>query len=161
MSALATIAIAEASGSAEIADARTLFREYARWLDFDLAYQGFDEELASLPGKYARPAGRLLLATTADPTAGVLALRPLAPGIAEVKRLYVRPAFRGRQLGEALVLSVIAEARAIGYAALRLDTIGSKMHAAVALYRRHGFVDIPAYYESPIAGTVFMELRLA
>ncbi len=140
---------------------RALFGEYADWLGFSLEYQGFAAELAGLPGKYARPAGRLLLARVADQPAGIVALRPLEPGIAELKRLFVRPAFRGQRLGEALVERTIAEARAVGYQALRLDTIRGKMDAAMALYRRYGFVEVPAYYASPIAGTAYLELKLA
>ncbi|MFI4989245.1 MAG: GNAT family N-acetyltransferase [Alphaproteobacteria bacterium] len=155
------IVVVDADGPADLALVRELFLEYASWLGFSLDYQGFAEELAGLPGKYAPSEGRLLLARGEGGAAGVAALRPLAPGIAEMKRLYVRPAFRGRRVGELLVDRLIAEARAIGYRAIRLDTIEDKMAAAMALYRRRGFVDIPAYYPSPIAGTAYMELTLA
>jgi GNAT superfamily N-acetyltransferase len=152
--------IEDARGPGDMAVVRELFREYARWLGFSLAYQGFEEELAGLPGKYAPPPGRLLLARAGAAVAGVVALRPLATGMCEMKRLYVRPAFRGERIGEALIERVVAEARSIGYSAMRLDTIVGKMPAAVALYRARGFVDIPAYYASPIPGTAYMELRL-
>ena len=160
MTAAAAISIAQVRGTADIASARELFLDYAHLIGFSLAYQGFEEELAGLPGKYAPPAGRLLLARIGEEAAGVVALRPLEAGICEMKRLYVRPAFRGRRLGEALVERLIAEARAIGYRTMRLDTVVAKMPAAVALYRSTGFVDIPAYYASPIPGTAFMELQL-
>ncbi|HUI18104.1 MAG TPA: N-acetyltransferase [Alphaproteobacteria bacterium] len=160
MTETAAITIADARGPADIAAARELFLDYQRGLGFDLAYQGFAEELAGLPGKYAPPAGRLLLARAGEEAAGVVALRPLEAGICEMKRLYVRSGFRGRHVGEALVERLIADARAIGYAAMRLDTVAAKMPAAVALYRRTGFGDIPAYYASPIPGTAYMELRL-
>ncbi|MGO8868705.1 MAG: GNAT family N-acetyltransferase [Alphaproteobacteria bacterium] len=155
-----TVTIEDAREPDDMAVVRELFREYARWLGFSLAYQGFEEELAGLPGKYAHPPGRLLLARAGAAVAGVVALRPLETSICEMKRLYVRPAFRGERIGEALIDRVIAEARAIGYRAMRLDTIVGKMPAAVALYRARGFVDIPAYYASPIPGTAYMELRL-
>ena len=162
MSAAATMTmtIEDAHGPEDMAVVRELFCEYARWLGFSLAYQGFEEELAGLPGKYAQPAGRLLLARAGGAVAGAVALRPLESGVCEMKRLYVRPAFRGERIGEALIERVIAEARAIGYRAMRLDTIVGKMPAAMALYRARGFVDIPAYYASPIPGTAYMELRL-
>lgn len=155
-----TVTIEDAREPEDMAVVRELFGEYARWLGFSLAYQGFEEELAGLPGKYAQPAGRLLLARAGEAVAGVVALRPLEAGICEMKRLYVRPAFRGERIGEALIERVIAEARAIGYRAMRLDTIVGKMPAAIALYRARGFVDIPAYYPSPVPGTAYMELRL-
>ena len=160
MTAAAAITIADSRGPADIAAVRELFLDYARLIGFSLAYQDFEAELAGLPGKFAPPAGRLLLARVGEEAAGVVALRALEAGICEMKRLFVRPAFRGRGLGEALVEHVIAEARVIGYASMRLDTVAAKMPAAVALYRSTGFVDIPAYYASPIPGTAFMELRL-
>lgn len=142
---------------------RALFVEYAESLGFSLGYQGFDAELAELPGKYAPPTGALLLARAGGAAAGIVALRQLTPEISEMKRLYVRPAYRGLRtseglsIGRALALSIVAEARALGYQRLRLDTIAGKMEAAMKLYRSMGFVDIPPYYPSPIPGTVYME----
>ncbi|WP_424814470.1 GNAT family N-acetyltransferase [Roseococcus sp. YIM B11640] len=138
-----------------------LFREYAAGLDVDLAYQGFEAELAALPGKYAPPAGRLLLAHGEDGEAlGCIALRPLPEaGCCEMKRLYVRPAGRGLGLGAALVEALAGEARTAGHRELRLDTLPS-MTAAIALYRRLGFEPMAPYYETPVAGTVFLRLIL-
>ncbi len=160
MSAVA-IAIADAAGAADIETARELFLEYARALGFSLCFQGFDEEVAALPGAYAPPAGRLLLARADAAAAGVVALRPLEPGICEMKRLYVRPVFRGQGIGEALVDRVTAEAKAVGYRRMRLDTIADRMQAAIALYRARGFLEIPAYYHNPLPGVLYLELALS
>jgi putative acetyltransferase len=144
----------------QIAQARELFLEYAGSLGFSLRFQGFDEELKNLPGSYAPPLGRLLLAQHDDQAAGCVALRPLDSSICEMKRLYVRPAFRGKSLGKILVDRVIAEARDSGYQRMRLDTITSSMKDAIALYRRRGFEEIPPYRENPIAGALYLELVL-
>jgi ribosomal protein S18 acetylase RimI-like enzyme len=138
---------------------RSLFEEYAASLDTDLCFQGFAEELAGLPGDYAPPGGRLLLALQDGQTAGCIALRPLNTGVCEMKRLYVRPAFRAHGIGRALVDRLIREARSAGYQHLRLDTLPS-MTGAQALYRRLGFREIAPYYDSPVEGTVFLELQL-
>ena len=138
---------------------RSLFEEYAASLDTDLCFQGFAEELAGLPGDYAPPSGRLLLALKDGQTAGCIALRPLNTGVCEMKRLYVRPAFRAHGIGRALVDRLIHEARSAGYQHLRLDTLPS-MTGAQALYRRLGFREIAPYYDSPVEGTVFLELQL-
>jgi ribosomal protein S18 acetylase RimI-like enzyme len=143
----------------EIEMARSLFREYAGGLEVDLCFQNFDEELATLPGGYAPPKGRLLLAWDGTEAAGCAALRWFAEAIGEMKRLYVRPAWRGTGLGRALAKAVIAEARLAGYTKLRLDTL-STMTTAQRLYRALGFHEIPAYRDNPVHGTSYMELTL-
>ena len=149
----------QAATPGDVQKARELFLEYAAWLKVDLCFQGFDEELAALPGKYAPPQGRLLLAGVEGEAVGCIALRPLEPGVGEVKRLYVRSAFRGRGIAKKLAEELLAAAPAIGYARLRLDTLAF-MHEAAALYRSLGFVDIAPYYDNPLQGVVYMELRL-
>ena len=145
---------------------KALFREYARSLGFSLAYQDFDKELADFPGKYAAPAGALLLATVGGAAAGTVALRKLDDGICEMKRLYVKPEYRGRRtadgrsIGRALAEYIVAIGRERGYQRLRLDTIGGKMRQALSLYRSMGFVEIPPYYASPIPDTAYLELVL-
>jgi ribosomal protein S18 acetylase RimI-like enzyme len=138
-----------------------LFRAYAASLPIDLGYQGFDDELAALPGKYAPPTGALLIARAADGAPlGCVAMRPLEEaGACEMKRLYVAPEGRGLGLGKQLALAIIDAARAAGYREMRLDTLAS-MHEAQALYRSLGFTEIAPYYASPIENTVFMRLRL-
>jgi ribosomal protein S18 acetylase RimI-like enzyme len=153
-----SIDIVPATSEDHIATARRLFKEYEASLGIELTFQGFAEEVAGLPGAYAPPAGRLLLATGAEP-AGCVALRPLGGGICEMKRLYVRPTARGARLGRRLAETVIREARAIGYARMRLDTLPS-MKEAFALYQTLGFREIAPYYATPIVGTRFMELSL-
>jgi len=155
-----TLGIRAAASTRQIDQARALFREYETLLGVDLSFQGFEQELAGLPGAYTPPSGRLILAVDGDTPAGCVALRPLAAGVCEMKRLYVRPAARGARVGRLLAETVIAEARAIGYARMRLDTLPS-MKEAIALYRSLGFVEVAPYYASPVAGTLFMELALA
>ena len=138
---------------------RELFQEYARGLEVDLSFQGFTEELATLPGAYAPPAGALLLGREDEEPAGCVALRPLEPGIAELKRLYVRPAYRGSGWGRLLAERAIAEARAAGHTHLRLDTLPS-MAGAHRLYSALGFVAIPPYRHNPVPGSAFLELHL-
>lgn len=138
---------------------RELFREYTDSLGVDLAFQGFEAELAALPGKYAPPAGRLLLAWRDAAPLGCVALRPLGAGDCEMKRLYVRPQARGERLGRQLAQRVCAEARSAGYARICLDTLPS-MASAQALYRSLGFVPIEPYVFNPIAGTQFLALDL-
>jgi putative acetyltransferase len=149
-----------ADGSADFATARALFEEYQRSLGFSLCFQNFDAELAGLPGASAPPEGRLLLAFADDAPAGCIALRKIEEEICEMKRLWVRPAFRGTGLGRRLVEDVLREARGIGYRRIRLDTLPS-MTAAQALYLSLGFTDIPPYNDHPIEGTRFMEAPLA
>lgn len=152
--------ISEARSKEDLAEIATLFRAYAASLEVDLAYQGFEAELAALPGKYAPPTGRLLLARAPDGTPiGCAALRPLDAAICEMKRLYVAPAGRGRGLGAQLVQALLREAEAIGYREIRLDSLPS-MGTAIALYRRHGFEEMAPYYDTPVAGTVFLRRRL-
>jgi putative acetyltransferase len=144
----------------EIGQARQLFEEYAARLKIDLCFQNFDKELAGLPGEYAPPDGRLLLAIEDDQLAGCVALRKIGAGTCEMKRLFVRPAFRGKGLGRKLAETIIAEAREIGYDRMRLDTLPGKMDQAIGIYRSLGFKEIPAYYHNPVTGAMFMELAL-
>jgi ribosomal protein S18 acetylase RimI-like enzyme len=153
-----SIDIVPAIAPEQIAAARQLFKEYEASLGIELTFQGFQQEVADLPGAYAPPAGRLFLATGAEP-AGCVALRSLGAGICEMKRLYVRPTARGARLGRRLADTVIREARAIGYVRMRLDTLPS-MKEAFALYQTLGFHEIAPYYATPIVGTRFMELGL-
>lgn len=149
--------IGPARSAADFDATARLFGAYASSLDIDLSYQDFAAELASLPGKYAPPAGALLIAR--DPHGeelGCVALRPIAPdGCCEMKRLYVAPPGRGLGLGRALVDAIIGEAARIGYREMRLDTLPT-MTAALALYRQAGFVPIEPYYDTPVAGTIFL-----
>lgn len=152
--------ILQAETETEIAAARGLFREYETWFGLDLCFQGFEAELAALPGKYAPPAGRLLLAYSDDKLAGCIAMREIEDGVCEMKRLFVRDEFRGARIGVALIEKLITDAREIGYKKMRLDTFPPKMGKAVSLYAAHGFVAIPRYYDNPHEGVLFMELTL-
>ena len=152
--------IREATTATDIALARALFAEYARWLKVDLCFQGFDEELRTLPGAYAPPRGRLLIAGRDADAFACIALRPLAqPAVGEIKRLYVQPAQRGEGWGMRLVAALLAEARAIGYEELKLATL-DWMNAARALYEETGFRACAPYYVNPLPGVVYMSLRL-
>jgi len=139
---------------------RALFLEYGQSLGFSLCFQGFDAELRELPGMYAPPAGRLLLARARGEAAGCVGIHPLGPAVAEMKRLFVRPAFRGEGLGRILALRACEEARGAGYRKIRLDTVGGIMDPAIALYRDLGFSEIPPYRENPIAGALYLEKTL-
>jgi SAM-dependent methyltransferase/GNAT superfamily N-acetyltransferase len=151
--------IRTASSTSDIEAIRVLFREYAASLGFDLCFQDFERELAELPGPYASPSGRLLLAMAEVP-AGCVALKPLGDGVCEMKRLYVRKSHRKNRLGRTLVEHIIKEARGLGYRAIRLDTVPGVMGRAVALYRSLGFREIPPYCHNPVQGALFLELPL-
>ena len=150
----------QAESPKQISQARELFLEYAQSLGFSLCFQNFDKELADLPGDYAPPAGRLLLAELDGQLAGCIALHKLEPGICEMKRLYLRPQFRGKGLGRALADRIIAEARQLGYKFMRLDTVEPVMKDAVGMYRKLGFKEIAPYCSNPMPGTLYMELQL-
>ncbi len=152
--------ITQALSDNDIETVRALFRAYAESLPFSLAFQGFEPELAGLPAPYVPPGGCLLLARHDDLTTGVVGLKPLAPGIAEIKRLYVVPEARGQGLGKRLAERAIAEARAKGYARVRLDTHRPSMGAAIALYRSLGFREIPPYGPDLAGDIAFFEKTL-
>ena len=156
---MALFDIVPAADEEAVRACRELFVEYQRGLGVSLCFQGFDRELATLPGDYAPPAGRLFLARVGGQPAGCIALRSLAAGVAEMKRLYVRPQFRAVGLGRALAERVIGEARAIGYASMKLDTLPS-MRSAQRLYAELGFRDAARYNDNPVEGVRFMALEL-
>jgi putative acetyltransferase len=156
----ARVTLVDATTPDQLAVARALFEEYAAWLGVDLAFQGFAAELASLPGSYAPPHGRLLLAFLDSEAVGCVALRPLGKGICEMKRLFVRGAWRRQGVGRLLTERVVQEARSIGYRTMRLDTLAS-MRPAIELYEALGFARCAAYYDTPLADTLFLELPLA
>lgn len=151
--------IAEARWPRDRTLVEDLFREYVAALDEDISFQDVSSELAGLPGKYARPSGMVLIAWLGDEAAGVVAYRPIEPGICEMKRLYVRPDCRGHEIGRTLAERLIEEARAAGYRTMVLDTLAS-MGAALTLYRALGFTPIPAYYDNPLPGATYMGLEL-
>ena len=144
---------------ADIPEVREMMREYVDWIGLDLAFQEIDDELSALPGEYAPPHGALFVVPGGDGLVAMIALRPLDGTIAEMKRLFVRPAARGQGLAKQLIAQVLDEARRLGYAEIRLDTL-PMMGDAQALYAAMGFADIEAYYDTPIAGTRFMAKRL-
>jgi ribosomal protein S18 acetylase RimI-like enzyme len=154
------LSFAQAETPAQIIQARELFLEYAQSLGFSLCFQNFDKELANLPGDYAPPEGRLRLAEFEGQLVGCVALHKLEPGICEMKRLYLRPQFRGKGLGRVLADRIVAEARQIGYKCMRLDTVEPVMKDAVGMYRKLGFKEIAPYRTNPMAGTLYMELLL-
>lgn len=154
------LTLTQVESPAQIEQARELLLEYAQSLGFSLCFQSFDQELAGLPGDYAPPDGRLLLASYRDQLAGCVALHMLEPGVCEMKRLYLRPQFRGRGLGRVMAETLIAEARVIGCRNMRLDTVEPVMPNAVAMYRRLGFKEIEPYRPNPIAGALYFELEL-
>jgi putative acetyltransferase len=152
--------IVQAQSPEDIDRARELFEEYAAWLGINLCFQNFEKEVAELPGGYAPPSGRLFLAFDDDQVSGCVALRALGDRVCEMKRLYVRPDFRGKGLGRELTAAVIDAGREIGYERMRLDTLPGRMDRAIAMYRALGFREIEAYYHNPVAGVTFMELSL-
>jgi GNAT superfamily N-acetyltransferase len=158
---IAGLRMTQASSPAQIALVRELFLEYAKSLGFSLCFQSFDQELEGLPGGYSPPDGRLLIADYEGEVAGCVALHKLEPGICEMKRLYLRPAFRGKGLGRRLAETILNEARSIGYQRLRLDTVERVMRDAVELYRALGFREIAPYRANPMEGTLYMELVLS
>jgi putative acetyltransferase len=155
------VKIVQAQSPEDIDRTRELFQEYAGWLGINLCFQNFEKELAELPGEYVPPTGRLFLAVDGSQIAGCVALRSIGEGACEMKRLYVRPDFRGKGLGRELTDAVISAGRQIGYERMRLDTLPGKMDRAIAMYRSLGFREIDAYYHNPVAGATFMELSLA
>jgi putative acetyltransferase len=157
---LSECVLGEAKTPEDLAQARRLFRAYADWLGVDLCFQGFERELAELPGCYAPPAGRLLIARVGGDVVGCVGLRPLEPGVCEMKRLWVEPGFAGRGIGRALAERIIDVARSLGYRRMRLDTIPERMPAAQHVYAALGFREIPPYYHNPLAGVVMLELSL-
>jgi putative acetyltransferase len=154
-----TISIAEARWPEDRATVESLFREYIGSLHEDISFQNVDNELVGLPGKYARPTGVVLIAREGDAAAGAIAYRMFEPGVCEMKRLYVRPAYRGRGLARDLANELIEDARVRGYRTMLLDTLRS-MQAARALYRDLGFVPVEPYYDNPLPGVMYMALEL-
>lgn len=143
----------------QIEQVRRLFVEYTEFLNVDLSFQGLEVELAGLPGKYGPPDGALLLAEDRGRAAGCVGLRRLSPGVCEMKRLYVRPAYRNSGLGRELAVQIIEKARRLGYRCMRLDTL-DRLEEAVALYDSLGFRKIAPYYDNPLAGVIYWELAL-
>jgi len=159
MMAGARLRITEARWPQDRTLVETLFREYVESLDEDISFQGVASELAGLPGKYARPDGLVLIAWLGDEVAGCIALRPIEPGVCEMKRLYVRPGFRGQSVGRSLVEALIEHARLMRYRTMVLDTLAS-MQAALTLYRALGFKPVRAYYDNPLPGATYLGLDL-
>jgi ribosomal protein S18 acetylase RimI-like enzyme len=157
---LSEVTIGQATGPEDISHARRLIRAYADWLAVDLCFQGFERELSALPGAYAPPAGRLLLAKAGGDVVGCVGLRPLEPGICEMNRLWVEPGFSGAGIGRRLAETIVHTAREIGYGKMRLDTLPERMPAAQHLYRSLGFREIPPYYDNPLRGVTMLELEL-
>ena len=156
---MADVVLSAVSSGEDLAHVRALFEEYAASIGFSLSFQGFERELAELPGRYAPPSGQILLARVDRAVAGCVALRDLGEGVCEMKRLFVRPAFNGKGCGRRLASAIVEEARRAGYRTMRLDTAPS-MQAAAGLYESLGFHDIPPYNDNPMPGVRFLELAL-
>lgn len=154
------IEIVQATAPDDIEHGRRLFRAYAAWLNVDLCFQDFEAELAGLPGSYAPPRGRLLLAKADGEVAGCVGLRPLEDGICEMKRLWVEPGFGGTGIGRRLTEAIVNAGHELGYQAMRLDTMPERLKAAGRIYETLGFEKIPDYYHNPLEGVVMYELKL-
>lgn len=141
-------------------ETKRLFREYEKWLNVSLCFQGFEEEVNTLPGKYSPPEGRLYIVKYDGKYSGCIALRKIEDGICEMKRLFLKEELRGKGIGNTLVTKIINDAKAIGYKTMRLDTIKEKMPKAVEIYTKHGFVETEQYYHNPNPHTLFLELDL-
>ncbi len=152
--------ILQAQTADDIETVRALFREYQRFLEVDLRFQGFAEELATLPGRYAPPQGRLLLAWAGEQAAGCVALRPLENGVCEMKRLFIRSAYRGQGLGLMLAQRIIHEAITVGYTVMRLDTLDT-LERAMRIYENLGFQRCAPYYANPLPGVVYWQRALS
>lgn len=152
--------IIEVNNDELIAETKLLFLEYEKWLNVSLCFQGFEDEVQTLPGKYAPPDGRLYLVKSEESYCGCIALRKLEDSICEMKRLYLIEKTRGKGIGNTLVAKIVQDAKTIGYKKMRLDTIKEKMPKAVEIYTKHGFVEIKPYYHNPNPHTLFMELDL-
>jgi ribosomal protein S18 acetylase RimI-like enzyme len=150
----------QAETPADVTQARELFIEYSEGLGLDLCFQNFERELAELPGRYALPEGRLLLAVSDESVMGCVGLRKIGEGVCEMKRLYVRPTFRGKGIGKLMAIHLIKEARSMGYSRMRLDSLPAQMQDAIKLYRFLGFREIEPYYPNPVENALFMELIL-
>ena len=150
--------LTQAESSADIDETRALFKEYEASLGISLCFQSFEQEVANLPGDYAPPSGRLLLGRIGSDVAGCIALRRMDDDTCEMKRLYLRPEFRGLRLGKRMVTAILDEAKQIGYSKMRLDTLPGRMDQAINLYRSIGFKEIAPYYNNPSAETLYMEL---
>lgn len=154
------IEIFQAGNPAHIEEARTLFREYETWIDIDLCFQSFEEELENLPGKYSAPDGGLFLAQVDGNLAGCIAFRKIDDETCEMKRLFVREGFRGLGLGKRLIEKLSEKARDAGYLTVRLDTLADKMPSAIRLYESFGFTQTKPYYQTPLQETIFMKYNL-
>lgn len=154
------ITIEQATDDAQMDTVRKLFKNYESWLGMDLCFQGFEEELRTLPGRYAPPDGRLFIAYVDGEAAGCIAMRKIGESVCEMKRLFVLEKFRGRRIGDKLIRRLIDTARKEGYEFMRLDTLPDRMKKAAELYRSYGFYSIEPYYENPYKGVEYMELDL-
>jgi len=153
------VKIIQVSNSKELTIARQLFIEYQQWLNTDLCFQGFEKELATLPGKYAEPSGSILLAEYQDEIIGCVAVRQLKDDICEMKRLYVKPEFQGLSAGRLLAEAIVRKAKTLGYQKMQLDTL-QRLDRAIGLYKKLGFKEVRPYYDNPLDEVVYWELDL-